>query len=359
MRSNMVTGDLHDLLVHVDDAVSTLVDVVTQDRRVGLGAWPHDELSAAASAVTALAARLGFVRAALTRELDVRGSFREDACVSAVGWLRMHARLTPAEAAAVVRLARGLGSVPASAGAAANAESAGSGDAAPDGAAAFGAPARPLDATTAAFAAGEIREEHARVIVEGCADAPEGAVALFEPEVLEVAREADPRAVTALMRRFEHALDPDGADEKALRRQERRGLTLVSLPDGTTLLRGLADEVTGSLMHRGRRGVARRQRRPTHGGAATLRRAGRHLPQVPGLPRRADARRRARPRHRHRRRGDARRAIALGPGGNGPGARRPPAAVAPAAVATAAVAPAAVATAAVALALLLTKQLQT
>jgi hypothetical protein len=89
MRSNMVTGDLHDLLVHVDDAVSTLVDVVTQDRRVGLGAWPHDELSAAASAVTALAARLGFVRAALTREVDVRGSFREDACVSAVGWLRM------------------------------------------------------------------------------------------------------------------------------------------------------------------------------------------------------------------------------------------------------------------------------
>jgi hypothetical protein len=73
-------------------------------------------------------------------------------------------------------------------------------------------------------------------------------VALFEPEVLEVAREADPRAVTALMRRFEHALDPDGADEKALRRQERRGLTLVSLPDGTTLLRGLADEVTGSLI---------------------------------------------------------------------------------------------------------------
>jgi hypothetical protein len=54
--------------------------------------------------------------------------------------------------------------------------------------------------------------------------------------------------VTALMRRFEHALDPDGADEKALRRQERRGLTLVSLPDGTTLLRGLADEVTGSLI---------------------------------------------------------------------------------------------------------------
>jgi Domain of unknown function (DUF222) len=50
------------------------------------------------------------------------------------------------------------------------------------------------------------------------------------------------------MRRFAHALDPDGADAAAVTRLNRRGLTLVPMPDGSVHIRGLADEVTGALL---------------------------------------------------------------------------------------------------------------
>jgi hypothetical protein len=86
------------------------------------------------------------------------------------------------------------------------------------------------------------------VIAAGVAEAPAGAVALIEPEALAVAREADVRAVAALMRRFAHALDPDAADAAALARFERRGLTLAETLDGTMAIRGTADEVSGATI---------------------------------------------------------------------------------------------------------------
>ena len=87
-----------------------------------------------------------------------------------------------------------------------------------------------------------------RAITAAVAGAPAGAAGLIEDEALAVAREADPRAVAELMRRFAHALDPDAADAAALARFDRRGITLSPLPDGSVHLRGLADEVTGALL---------------------------------------------------------------------------------------------------------------
>ena len=77
-------------------------------------------------------------------------------------------------------------------------------------------------------------------------DAPAGAVALIEPEAVAAAAEADVRAVANLMRAFRHALDPDEADQAALRRYERAGITLSPTLDGSMAVSGLADEVTGS-----------------------------------------------------------------------------------------------------------------
>jgi hypothetical protein len=89
---------------------------------------------------------------------------------------------------------------------------------------------------------------HVKAITAAVADAPAGAAALIEDEALAVAAEADPRTVAALMARFRHALDPDAADQAALARYARRGITLAPTPDGTVHLRGLADEVTGGLL---------------------------------------------------------------------------------------------------------------
>jgi hypothetical protein len=50
------------------------------------------------------------------------------------------------------------------------------------------------------------------------------------------------------MKAFTHALDPDHADEAALLRYERRGITFSPTLDGTVHIRGCADEVTGALL---------------------------------------------------------------------------------------------------------------
>jgi hypothetical protein len=105
-----------------------------------------------------------------------------------------------------------------------------------------------LPGTTEALAAGQISAAHVRAITSGVTDAPAGATALIEPEALAVAREADPRSVAAVMKAFTHALDPDSADEAAMLRYERRGITFSPTLDGTVHIRGLADEVTGALL---------------------------------------------------------------------------------------------------------------
>jgi Domain of unknown function (DUF222) len=137
--------------------------------------------------------------------------------LTAGAWARMHTRVTPGQAAASVRTARVLRS---------------------------GA----LPATAAALSAGQISAGHVRVLATGVVDAPAGAVALVEGEALRIARETDVRALKTLLRRFAEALDPDGAEEAAMRRYERRGLTLAPLPDGMVHISGLADEVTGSVL---------------------------------------------------------------------------------------------------------------
>ena len=152
-------------------------------------------------------------------------SFTRGALTTAA-WLRARTRATPAEAATTVRTAaalrRGL-----------------------------------LPGTAAALAAGEISTRHAQTIADGIhtttsgghrGPAPAEAVALIEPEALDVARQADTRAVASVMAAFAHALDPDAADAAALRRYERRGLTLSPTPGGTTVLCGLADEGSAAVL---------------------------------------------------------------------------------------------------------------
>ena len=186
----------------VTESVAALVESVQAG---GLRAEGHDELSGLLAAVRGVQARLDYVSLTAVREVDTRGSFVADGALSAGAWARMHTRMTPAEAASVVRTARTLGS-------------------------------GELPGTQAALAAGRIDLGHVRAITGAVADAPVGAAALIEAEALAVAGEADPRVVAGLMARFRHALDPDAADAAALARYARRGLTLSPLPDGAVQL---------------------------------------------------------------------------------------------------------------------------
>jgi hypothetical protein len=214
MRSNTVIGEVAGRLAATGAAVAALVEAVQAG---ALGSEGHDELSGLLRAVRSVQARLEFVGLAVVGEVDVRGSFVSEGALSAGAWARMHTRMTPGEASRAVRTARVLDS-------------------------------GELPGTAAALAAGEIDPAHVRAITAGVADAPAGAAALIEDEALAVAREADPRAVAGLMRRFAHARDPEAADAAALARYERRGITLSPMLDGSVHIRGLADEVTGALL---------------------------------------------------------------------------------------------------------------
>src|SRR5215210_9258358 len=193
------------------EALDALVEAVTGGALRDLG---HDELTAQLRAARALAARLEWFGLQVVREVDTRGSHVLDAALSPQAWLRHRARMSPGEAKAAVRTARALA----------------------DGS---------LAATSAALAAGEIDPAHARLIAQHAADAPDGAVARIEPEALAVARVAEPGAVAGVMRQFAHALDPDGAAEAAVRRYEKRGLTLVTTLDGMVAGTLLLDPVSG------------------------------------------------------------------------------------------------------------------
>lgn len=228
MRSIQV-GDVSTALDRAVTAVTGLVDVV---RAGELGAVPDGELAGLLRAVRGAQARWEYVALAVLREVDVRRCHVDDGALTVAAWARQQARMSPREATRAVPTARAL-----------NAGRSGS-PLLPDEATGAGV----LVGTEKALSRGEVDPEAVRVIARGVADAPAGAVALIEDEVLRVARVADTRAVGAVMRQFRHALDPDDADRAALARYERRGLSLAALPDGMVAINGLADEVSGSLL---------------------------------------------------------------------------------------------------------------
>ena len=203
-----------DLVASVASAVGRLVEAVADGRVRELS---HGELSELVVEVRREQARLESVLLTAVGEVDARGSHVHEGALTTSAWLRMHARATPAEATATVRTGRALRS-------------------------------GVLPGTAVALVRGDIHPRHAQVIASGVVDAPDLAVALIEPEAVEAARVADVRAVASVMRRFQHALDPDAADEAAVRRYERRGFSWAATLDGSMAFTGLADEVNGSLI---------------------------------------------------------------------------------------------------------------
>ncbi len=212
MRSMVADPPVVAALDAAREAVDALVEAVADG---ALRDLEHDGLTAQLQAARALVARLEWVSLRVVREVDTRGSHVLDAALSPQAWLRHRARMSPSEAKAAVRTARALAE-------------------------------ESLAATSAALAGGEIDPAHARLIAQHAADAPAGAVALIEPEALAVARAADPGAVAGVMRQFAHALDPDGADEAAVRRYERRGVSLATTLDGMVAGTVLLDPVAGA-----------------------------------------------------------------------------------------------------------------
>ncbi len=204
-------------------SVGAEVDVAAADTALtraldqGVEHLGHDQSTALLDQLRVLTAKAEALSLALVGQVDADGSYALDGALSTGAWLRAVAHQTPGEAARTVRTARTLRS-------------------------------GILPNTAAALAAGAITAGHAAVIADGVKDAPAGAVALIEPEAVGYAAEGDVRATANLMRAFGQAIDPDTADEKALRRYERAGVTFSPLLDGGFAVTGTADETTGAAI---------------------------------------------------------------------------------------------------------------
>jgi hypothetical protein len=182
-----------------------------------MAALTHEDLAELVSTLRRVQARADALLLAAVGEVDARGTYSLDGAITAGSWLRAVARHTPGHAARTVRTARTLRS-------------------------------GVLPNTSAALAAGELTGAHAAVIADGVNGAPDGAVFLIEPEAVAASVEGDVRATAGVMRRFQNALDPDAADEAAVRRYDRAGFTLSPTLGGSSVFSGTADESTAAVI---------------------------------------------------------------------------------------------------------------
>ncbi len=198
-------------------AVTTARTLLADALSEGVEHLGHDDTTRLVGELTALSAQVDALILALVGKVDADGTHTYDGCLTTGAWVRATARQTPGDAERTVRTARTLRS-------------------------------GVLPNTTAALAAGAISGRHAAVIADAVKDAPAGAVELIEPEAVALAADGDVRATANLMRAFTHALDPDAADERALRRYERAGITISPLLDGGFTTSGTMDETTGAAI---------------------------------------------------------------------------------------------------------------
>jgi Domain of unknown function (DUF222)/HNH endonuclease len=204
-------------------------------RAAGLGrlAAAIDELAAqdlaglpeaeAAERVLALRSLLDRLEGQWLRELagvDGRGAAgAEDGTRAAAtaGWLRSRLRLGGAAAAGWVRMARAL----------------------------FRGP---LAETGKALAAGEISTAHATVLSHGTQDLPGPTAAEAEPVLLAAARRLDPPRLRRLVAHLRQVADPDGADARAHRQHQRRGLWVSATLAGMVAVDGLLEAEAGTTL---------------------------------------------------------------------------------------------------------------
>jgi Domain of unknown function (DUF222)/HNH endonuclease len=106
----------------------------------------------------------------------------------------------------------------------------------------------PLTATGEALAEGAISAAHAHVLAAGTHDLPVHAAAEAEPVLMEAARRLDPPRLRRVVTHLRQVADPDGADHRAERQYQRRGLWLSPTIDGMVALEGLLEPEAGQTL---------------------------------------------------------------------------------------------------------------
>ncbi len=149
-------------------------------------------------------------------ELERSGAIADAGFGSLASWLRHTCRLAPGEAAGRSKAATAVTSE--------------------------------RGATAEAMLTGTVTWRHALVINQALAQVPPEACAEAERSLVDHARTLDPGQLRRVGDRLVHCFDRQRADDAAIRKLDRRGLSVAETMDGMVSVNGLLDPVTGSLL---------------------------------------------------------------------------------------------------------------
>jgi Domain of unknown function (DUF222) len=152
--------------------------------------------------------------------VDGRGAAGADEGVQAAStaaWLRNRLHLGASAATSLVRTARAL----------------------------FGGP---LTQTGQALTEGEVSLAHAQVLAHHTHHLPHQVAAEAEPVLLEAARHLDPPRLRQAVTHLRLVADPEGADDRAERQHQQRGVWLAATWEGMVALQGLLDPEAGQTL---------------------------------------------------------------------------------------------------------------
>ena len=126
-----------------------------------------------------------------------------------------------------------------------------------------------LPETAAALCAGAISPAHAQVVADGTRELADHVKLDAEPILLDTARRVDPPRLRQAVAHLVQVADPEGADRKAERCQERRGLWLSPTWQDMVAVNGLLDPEAGSILLAALEPLARRPTPAMTGRAAS------------------------------------------------------------------------------------------
>jgi Domain of unknown function (DUF222)/HNH endonuclease len=106
----------------------------------------------------------------------------------------------------------------------------------------------PLTATATALTDGTISPAHASVLAHGTHDLPAHTAVEAEPVLLEVARRLDPPRLRRVIGHLQLVADPEGAEAKADRQHQQRGLWLSATLEGMVAVDGLLEAEAGQTL---------------------------------------------------------------------------------------------------------------
>ena len=147
--------------------------------------------------------------------VDVRGVAEQQGRLSTSGWLTQHLRLDPADATRRVRLARRLDAMP---------------------------------EAWAAFEAGDISLEHARVIGTTVDEMKDEKKPWAEQVLTDTASSVEPLGLDRLGRLMRYEMDPDTADERANKQHEGRRLSVATTFGGMVSINGVLEPLAGAMV---------------------------------------------------------------------------------------------------------------